>query len=416
MAREYPNKKNNTVKTNKTGLFRWKKAERIIFVLAYIGLAVLAMHVFFGPIGSEDKPAQKEADARIGELNSDIVGAKPKVTSLSQLLALPEKKLADVDVASMNLLCAEGLPGSEILNVNKCLKMLDSWARRVKTETDRYLYKFSQNPHEYKNSEGYFRMMMLVTVLQQDYGVHYNLERVRDIDFTNSKDQFIHGMINDENGGTCVSMPVLYVAVGKRLNYPLKLVLTKEHIFARWESKDGSERFNIEGSGRGFESYDDDYYKTWPLQMTPQEIASGRYLKSLTPAEELATFLACRGHCLLDIGRTAEAQMAYGYAHRLAPKDPALLAWMDQATQQMTDRGDSSGRGRIGGREGQGASSRDPLAELERIRKINEENRRRIYGNATVQPPMPQTPRPTSPSPYQPRPPEPYNAQRNQNR
>ena len=67
-------------------------------------------------------------------------------------------------------------------------------------------------------------------------------------------------------------MPVLYVAVGRRLGYPLKLATTKGHLFARWDGLDHSypawrERFNIEGT-HGFSSYPDDYYKTWPFKLT----------------------------------------------------------------------------------------------------------------------------------------------------
>ncbi len=40
-------------------------------------------------------------------------------------------------------------------------------------------------------------------------------------------------MIADDNGGTCVSMPVLYTAVARRLGYPVKLVLAKGHAFCR---------------------------------------------------------------------------------------------------------------------------------------------------------------------------------------
>ncbi len=44
-------------------------------------------------------------------------------------------------------------------------------------------------------------------------------------------------------------MPVLYVAIGRRLGYPLELVTTKGHVFACWE--DSNDRFNIEGTNEG---------------------------------------------------------------------------------------------------------------------------------------------------------------------
>ena len=119
---------------------------------------------------------------------------------------MPPAELAKQDIALLNLRCADGLTD---VDIDKCLATLDRWAEAVKRDTDRHLYKFQQNPAEYENSEGYFRMMMLITVLQQDFNVHYNPDRIRSVDFKNPDDLFIHGMLASNNGGTCVSMPVL---------------------------------------------------------------------------------------------------------------------------------------------------------------------------------------------------------------
>jgi hypothetical protein len=119
-------------------------------------------------------------------------------------------------------------------------------------------------------------------------------------------------------------MPVLYAAVGRRLGYPLTLVHTKAHVFARWDDPEGRhplgpERFNIEATGPGFSRYPDEYYETWPLPTTEQERTDFCYLRSLSPREELAAFLANRGACLQDNLRLLEAQEAFSRAHELAP-------------------------------------------------------------------------------------------------
>jgi hypothetical protein len=59
------------------------------------------------------------------------------------------------------------LPGAEHLDVEKCLATLDGWAESVRHETERHLYKYRNNPAEFTNSQSYFRMLMLITVLQQ---------------------------------------------------------------------------------------------------------------------------------------------------------------------------------------------------------------------------------------------------------
>lgn len=50
------------------------------------------------------------------------------VTSLESLMSLPEEQLAAVDIARMNLLCAEGLPGAEEMALNLTLARIDQMA------------------------------------------------------------------------------------------------------------------------------------------------------------------------------------------------------------------------------------------------------------------------------------------------
>jgi len=143
-------------------------------------------------------------------------------------------------------------------------------------------------------------------------------------------------MIDDANGGTCVSMPVLYAAVARRLGYPVRLVLTKKHVFCRWDTP--NERFNIEATGQGLSCFDDEYYKTFPSPWTETEKKAACYLASLTPSQELACFLASRGHCLLDTGRTQEAHDAYLAAYHLMPQNPSYALWVQQTESRLSGR------------------------------------------------------------------------------
>lgn len=242
------------------------------------------------------------------------------ISSYQDLLARSPSELAGMDFALMNLLCAKGLPGAENLDIPSILEKLDSWAETVRYETERHLYRVHnpQYAEHYRHSEARLRAEFIVQVLQEDCGVHYNIERIRDVDFGNSQDTFIHGMVASDNGGTCASLPVLYMAVGRRLGYPMKLVLAREHLFVRWE--DGKERFNIEGAGNGGIDYpDDSFYRTWPHPITDKMMASGEFLKSLTPSEELSVFMLNRGVCLHEHRRFPEAAEAYAASHRLMP-------------------------------------------------------------------------------------------------
>lgn len=256
----------------------------------------------------------------IKSTNPILRATQPKESALptfADLTVMSDESLSKQDIALLNLRSAEGLPGAERVNVAAVLAQLDSWATKVKTDTDRNLYQFLQKPNEFNNSEAYFRMLMLITVLQQDFGVHYNLERVNDIDFTKSQDLFIHGMVGSSNGGTCVSMPVLYTAVARRLGYPVYLVNAKEHLFCRWDKS--GERVNVEGTNQGMNSFADVHYMNWPHPIAQHEVDAGLYLKSLSNAESFAAFLAARGHCLEDSGNRSDAAVSYSLAVKHYP-------------------------------------------------------------------------------------------------
>jgi hypothetical protein len=255
-----------------------------------------------------------------------IAGHVKSPTSYLELCALKTNELHNLDIALMNLLCAEGLRGSEDLEVNKTLVILDNMVKSVESETQRYTYKFREHPEEYNRSEGYYKMMMMVTVLQQDLGIHYNPNRLQlpgqsiepnSAFFADSKDVFIHGLARKNGAGTCSSMPVLLVSIGRRLGYPLKLVGAKGHLFVRWD--DGQNRFNIEGASTGFVSETDEYYRTWPAPFSTEEEQSEGYLKNMTSSQELAVFLSIRGMCLDAAGERRKSLGAFAQAFYKEP-------------------------------------------------------------------------------------------------
>lgn len=255
--------------------------------------------------------------------------------SLGELMHMNPAEIGRHDIGRLNLLCAQGLPG-EYADLDGELRTLDRWSAAVRTETNKFMPRFRQHPEKFRSSEGYFRMLVLITVLQQDFCVGYNPARnsspenpePRQTFFANSADLFVHGLL-DKRLGTCCSIPVLYVAVGRRLGYPLKLVTARSHLFARWDAGDGK-HFNIEGTNRGLACHEDDYYKKWPRPISEAELATGQHLKSLTPAEEVGVFLEIRGICLQVNGRLTEAKAAFDRAVELVPSSELYARFANQ--------------------------------------------------------------------------------------
>lgn len=246
--------------------------------------------------------------------------------NLADLLDLPPNKLEHCDIARTNLLCAEGLPGSEHLNVKEHLNTLDQWARHIQRETGRNFHRYRKDPAYFHNSPSFYKMLMMAVVLYEDFHIRYNpkwieaITEIRPDDHfaADSRDILIHGLTGPQRMGTCSSMPVLYVALARRLGYPVKLVTTKAHLFLRWDSPD--EKFNMDATSKGLNRYTDERYKQWPLPVTDEEIKAEGYLQSLTPAQELSVFLNARAMCLREAGRLKDAITAHTAALRLEPR------------------------------------------------------------------------------------------------
>ena len=278
----------------------------------------------------------------VSRLEPSTAANQKSAPNLKELLAFSSLQVEQSDIAVLNLLCAEGLRGAESVKPEAALTTIDHWAERVRSETERNIYQYRSNPKGFENSEPYFRVLIMAAVVHDDFRVRYNPALIsapgetdaNDRFFADSRDVFLHGLCGSRRMGTCSSMPVLYVALGRRLGYPLKLVTTKSHLFIRWDGP--AEQFDLEATGRGMNRYDDEHFKHWPFEVTEAEIQTDGYLKSLNPAEELALFLSLRGHCLKEAGRLNEAIAAYAEASRWAPDSRAYQALLADARTRLS--------------------------------------------------------------------------------
>lgn len=172
------------------------------------------------------------------------------IRSLVDPPALP----LDADPALLNLLCAPGVTAGE---VNTYLRTLDEWATAISDSTRRNHHRYLENPQEFA-SEAEWKLAMMCTVIGQDFKVRYDpalstatqLNSSNQQFFAKSAPVFISGCLGPERTGTCASLPVLYVALGRRLGYPMHLVAAKNHLFARWDDGQGA-RVNIEAANAG---------------------------------------------------------------------------------------------------------------------------------------------------------------------
>jgi hypothetical protein len=259
--------------------------------------------------------------------------------SLQELLQMPSEQLDGVDVAVMNLLCAEGLLGSENLNVQQCLDRLDAWAAHVEQQTKRNLHRFRERPQEFKGSLPYYRLGMLGTVLAEDLRIQYNpkLEarlaqgaiESKSSDawnafFSSSTDVFIHGLLSGNHYGTCASMPFLYTAIARRLGYPVTIAARKHHLYIRYE-EGGGKHLNMEATENlGFATPTDQEYMSGPFPMTQEEIDGCGWLRPLSNKGILGVCLVNRANCLRSMKQYDEEIKTLAEAARYLP-DTVLM-------------------------------------------------------------------------------------------
>ena len=239
---------------------------------------------------------------------------------------LCDEFLASLDIAEVNLRCAQGLSGTEELDIAACLDKIDEYAETVRHATSMNVPLFTAQPQRFDYSLGKFYMAVLCTTLQRECGVAYNpaLEKNPD-DGRRAEDQFIHGITHGP-GGTCATLPVLYAAVGRRRGYPLKLVQGSRHLFLRWDESGSTstlarDRFNIETTAKGFVSEPDGFYLGWPFSRQESDEKRPDDFKSLTPRQELAMFLGARSAVLMDAGKFVQAIQPAAWARRLLPDE-----------------------------------------------------------------------------------------------
>lgn len=228
-----------------------------------------------------------------------LVELKPE--TLDELLLLSPDELERVDTGRMNLLCCEWISDPATGRLDKAMARLDDWTERVWLNEKRRLPHFQKFASRYDNSLAKYKAVNLALAIQRELKCGYNMSLVRsgamqDVRtprfFRHSDDVFISGLLRTGKG-SCSSMPVLFVTLARRLGYPVRLAMTRHHLYCRWE--DGRESFNMEISGEGVDDPSDDFYRGPPFSPSEDEIRGEGLLRSLTNKEALGVFLETAG-------------------------------------------------------------------------------------------------------------------------
>jgi hypothetical protein len=252
--------------------------------------------------------------------------ANSTVDTIDSLLSRPTLPDSS-DIAILNLACAPDINGKDQdVILKRHLDTIERWADHVREQTSRNYHHYLDDPKQFKN-EADWKLGMMVTIIAQDFKLRYDptLTSLKQQNsdnitfFAKPESVFLTGCLGESRYGTCASLPVLYVAIGRRLGYPMRLVMAKSHLFARWDDGQGT-RINLEAANSGgYASHTDDYYRSWPFPLSPEEEKLGSYLTNLTSQQSLAIFLSIRATCFQVTRDNTSAIAAAAAAYRLAP-------------------------------------------------------------------------------------------------
>ena len=217
----------------------------------------------------------------------------------------------------------------------------------MRRETDRSWRLFKLKPAQFNNSEAVFRLYTMEHVFRVRFNIKYDplvqkiTEGGKPWTTSDSTEVFIHGILGAKRTGTCSSLPTFAIAVGRRLGYPLKLVLAPNHTLYRWD--DGNEVFNMQHTEAGGDVRTDEYFYEWPRKWDEIDYAINErtqvWLHSMTPKQEVSKFLCNRAIFLRDIRKASRSAPGHRRGRTVQSHQSGL--WGDSVRHSGSDAGSS---------------------------------------------------------------------------
>ena len=219
----------------------------------------------------------------LGLLSCNILIAQNKNYELSieEILLLPEEEI-DLGIACLTL-AKDAYPDLRIKDFDL---VLDYMAGQI--------YKYSQGSKEPIARIGAINTYLYTPCFWNDSLIFkYDFD---DLIVDKKENRCLNTYLSSRKG-SCITMPMLYLVLADRLNWPIKAVKAPEHIFCRYISN-SIEWNNIEATSGG--NFVPDEYYIEDFNISEQGIQSGAYLRTLSKKEYIASLLVSNTALFLD--------------------------------------------------------------------------------------------------------------------
>jgi len=179
--------------------------------------------------------------------------------SIENVLKLDEN---EIDLASSILLVSKRW--NTQLNIYRYLDTIDEMAEQVRQAAGP-----SANNHK---------------IIEAINSLLFKKIGFKPVDNADNPDDLFLNSVLDNKRGYCLSLSILYLSIGERLDLPLYGVVVPGHFFVRYDDKNRS--FNIETTQKGVNPSDDHYRKEFKIP----DSTDGVYLRNLTKKETIGCF------------------------------------------------------------------------------------------------------------------------------
>jgi|GEM_PF-2108232 len=216
------------------------------------------------------------------------------IPSMDEFLVMPEEKI-DVGIAGL-VFAKEFYPD---LDIRAYSRKIDELVRKVQARVGN-----SANPEE--------RIRAINTVLFDQEGYAYEKDPSAVI---NTRFAFLNHVL-DTRRGTCYTLPMLYMAVARRLGYPIHPVEVPGHLFLRYLVSN-LKNHNIEVTTQGAFCTDKSYVENFSVP--PKAIRIGGYMRSLSMREYMAELILTNA---MNYNEMMEFDKAIVYGHKALQMNP----------------------------------------------------------------------------------------------
>ncbi len=139
----------------------------------------------------------------------------------------------------------------------------------------------------------------------------------------------------DSRRGNCVTMPILFMVLGKHIGLNMTLAEAPFHLLVKYTDSAGGV-WNLEATSDGGFARDEKYRRDLP--MTEKAIDNGIYLRPLTHEETSATIASFLVEHLMRTGQYEDAIVATDALLRQYPRSVHLMVWKGSAYSQILRR------------------------------------------------------------------------------